>query len=111
MLIKENLSFYPGKYWNGGTLQNFQRDEKVVITTEFYVQEKQYIKQIRHNKVGIPVGCVPTAAVAATRCQYWGVSIRQTTPPPLADPVRRQTSPSRQTPNSLSCRARGAEEN
>ena len=51
MLIKENLSFYPGKYWNGGTLQNFQRDEKVVITTEFYVQEKQYIKQIRHNKV------------------------------------------------------------
>ena len=51
MLIKENLSFYPGKYLNGGTLQNFQRDEKVVITTEFYVQEKQYIKQIRHNKV------------------------------------------------------------
>ena len=25
----------------------------------------------------IPVGCIPTTAVAATRCQYWGVSVQE----------------------------------
>ena len=34
----------------------------------------------------IPVGCVPTAAVAITRCQYWGGGSRSATRGGVAQP-------------------------
>ena len=44
----------------------------------FYIQFESKFKNklIDMKKECIPVGCVPTAAVAATTCQYFGVSVR-----------------------------------
>ena len=44
----------------------------------FYIQFESKFKNklIDMKQECIPVGCVPTAAVAATTCQYFGVSVQ-----------------------------------
>ena len=44
----------------------------------------------------IPIGCVPTAAVASTRCQYWGGGLGRP-PQPRQTPLWSQISPCGQT--------------
>ena len=46
------------------------------------MQRNRVLKNLSKQEC-IPVGCVPTAVVAATRCQYQG---GWANPPPEADP-------------------------
>ena len=36
-----------------------------------------FLVKTSKSQVCIPVGCIPPALVAATRCQFWGVCVRE----------------------------------